>query len=397
MIYKRSEIHRQFGGQSQGGISTPSKFSIIFLFHTSQGSRYGYKDGWSNNNTYLYSGEGTRGDMKFDKGNRAIKDHIQNKEQILFFEEAEKRGYYTFLGEFNCIGYTYSETIDEEEKLRRGIVFELLPITIHEDDTPESKEVLDVIPLSERRKKAFDASNSAPLDEVGKKAISTYYRRIERVANYVKSRALGFCEGCGNPAPFKTKSGDPYLEPHHIIRRADKGPDSPDTVIALCPNCHKRVDHAKDGVRYNNLLGEQVRFLEDKLGNNLFYNVSAAIIQNDSQKLLIAKRFGNDHVGDCWEFVGGKLNEGETLHHCLSREIYEELGVTITDIIPYYAVCFDYEKFFIRLLACLCRLGNGEISLKDHSHYEWVHRETIMSYNLCSADRLIAEKLCNIR
>lgn len=75
MIYKKTIIHKQFGGQTQGGISTPSEFPMILLFHTSRGVRYGYEDGWSDDGTYLYSGEGAQGDMKYDRGNLAIRDH----------------------------------------------------------------------------------------------------------------------------------------------------------------------------------------------------------------------------------------------------------------------------------------------------------------------------------
>ncbi|WP_455368115.1 NUDIX domain-containing protein [[Eubacterium] cellulosolvens] len=398
MIYKRSDIHQRFGGQSQGGISTPSQFPVIFLFHTSKGKNYGYQDGWNDDGTYLYSGEGTRGDMKFEKGNRAIRDHLKNKEHLLLFEE-RARGYYRFLGIFDCIAYTYSETIDEQKNIRQGIVFQLLLTTAFEEGLEPPKDDFS-IPLIELRKKAIQAADSSPSNKIGRKSVSTYYARSEEVARYVKKRALGFCEGCGKPAPFLTKSGIPYLEPHHTIRRADRGPDSPNTVIALCPNCHKRIDNGKDGNQFNEFLKKRVKFIEDKIAKNAFSNVAAAIIVDNNYRVLIAKRRDKDEIGGCWEFVGGTIKEGEDLKTCLKREIFEELTITIEDIDPFYAVYYDYGDFTIRLFSGITTQYTGNIVLKDHSQFKWIARgrahidpTTLKSYPLCSADKLILKQL----
>jgi 5-methylcytosine-specific restriction protein A len=64
-IYRRRDLHHQFGGQQQGGISTPSRFPIILLFTGDSGARYGYHDGWQADGLFLYTGEGQRGDMHF--------------------------------------------------------------------------------------------------------------------------------------------------------------------------------------------------------------------------------------------------------------------------------------------------------------------------------------------
>jgi len=77
------------------------------------------------------------------------------------------------------------------------------------------------------------------------------YNRSSDVKAYVKARADGVCEGCGEPAPFTSKTGDPDLHAHHIYELSEGGSDTPDTVVALCPNCHYRVHHGKDGDEYN--------------------------------------------------------------------------------------------------------------------------------------------------
>ena len=77
------------------------------------------------------------------------------------------------------------------------------------------------------------------------------YQRSRDVRNYVLARAHGKCEGCNTPAPFLRTDGTPYLEPHHLRRISDGGPDHPAHVIALCPNCHRRVHAGADGHAYN--------------------------------------------------------------------------------------------------------------------------------------------------
>jgi 5-methylcytosine-specific restriction protein A len=80
------------------------------------------------------------------------------------------------------------------------------------------------------------------------------HHRSEAVCVYVQRRADGKCEGCGAPAPFKTAAGRLYLEPHHTERLSDGGPDKPNSVLAVCPTCHRRAHYSADAVTYNNEL-----------------------------------------------------------------------------------------------------------------------------------------------
>ena len=73
----------------------------------------------------------------------------------------------------------------------------------------------------------------------------------------VLRRADGICEDCGSKAPFVTKKRRPYLEPHHIRRRADGGPDDPRWVVALCPNCHREVHYGIKGGELNQRLSDR--------------------------------------------------------------------------------------------------------------------------------------------
>jgi 5-methylcytosine-specific restriction protein A len=57
-VYRRRDLHDRFGGQRQGGISTPTKHNVILLFTSEAGEQHGYSDGWSGDAVFLYTGEG---------------------------------------------------------------------------------------------------------------------------------------------------------------------------------------------------------------------------------------------------------------------------------------------------------------------------------------------------
>ena len=89
--YKRRELHDFYGGQRQGGISTPQKYPYIFIITSKRGEEHGYIDGCiENNNFFLYIGEGQIGDMEFKGGNKAIKYHRQNDKKYFYFRKRKK-------------------------------------------------------------------------------------------------------------------------------------------------------------------------------------------------------------------------------------------------------------------------------------------------------------------
>jgi 5-methylcytosine-specific restriction protein A len=71
--------------------------------------------------------------------------------------------------------------------------------------------------------------------------VSNEYRRDPKVAEFAQRKANGVCQLCNQPAPFHDRYGDPLLENHHIIPRAEGGPDTIENVVALCPNCHRKM------------------------------------------------------------------------------------------------------------------------------------------------------------
>lgn len=81
---------------------------------------------------------------------------------------------------------------------------------------------------------------------------SNQYVRDPYIAIYAKERAHGVCQLCHQKAPFCNSRNEPYLETHHIIWLSEGGADSVDNVVALCPNCHRKMHIINDDadVRY---------------------------------------------------------------------------------------------------------------------------------------------------
>ena len=262
--YRRAALHAEHGGQRQGGISTPKGKPFVFLFTGESGKDYGYRDGWHTGDIYYYTGEGQRGDMQLTGGNKAISEHISTRKDLYLFEQAQ-RSHVRFLGQFVCVGHHTRRSPDGAGNERDAIVFELSPLselTLEESlGEPLSGPILERADASLAQLRVRALADSADSREpIDRKA--SIRRRSEAIRRYVLARAGGICEGCKRPAPFRTPSGEPYLEPHHINRLSDGGPDHPKWVAAVCANCHRRAHFSVDATAFNKELTRRVQALE---------------------------------------------------------------------------------------------------------------------------------------
>jgi len=130
-VYRRTELHKRYGGQRQGGISTPQHHKIILLITGDSGCQHGYEDGWGKDGFYRYTGEGQHGDMQFIHGNRAIRDHVdEGKSLHLFDQQKDDKRFLRYLGEMECLDFEYKDATDTAGKLRKAIVFKLRPVGV---------------------------------------------------------------------------------------------------------------------------------------------------------------------------------------------------------------------------------------------------------------------------
>ncbi|MBM10590.1 MAG: HNH endonuclease [Chloroflexi bacterium] len=264
-VYRRRNLHSTYGGNWQSGITPSSSNPLIFLFSGQSGEQYGYTDGWKDG-VFLYAGEGQVGNQEFIRGNRAIRDHVDNRKDLhLFLDVGDAQVQYE--SAMVCIGHDYSQTRDRDGNLRRIIIFQLIPLDDSIDPSYEensSESAIDATSASQLRDRASKTETGGTASVRDRQV--TVYSRSKAVKDYIAVRANGHCEGCGVAAPFITVKGRPYIEPHHIHRLSDGGPDHPRWVVGLCPNCHRRAHYSSDANEYNNQLDAKVKALEDALG-----------------------------------------------------------------------------------------------------------------------------------
>ena len=124
--YRRKLLHDLFGGQRRGGISTPAKHPVIFIFTGEAGHEFGYKDGWKDEFFY-YTGVGRHGDMEMAGGNRAIMDHIRNRKELHLFKML--RGpLVEYVAQMLCVGVKEERAPDADGRERRIFRFILMPV-----------------------------------------------------------------------------------------------------------------------------------------------------------------------------------------------------------------------------------------------------------------------------
>ena len=154
---------------------------------------------------------------------------------------------------------------------RRHLVFQVEVSPCQSDPADDKNEQeLWQQSLTTLRKKAVASSQTARTPTERKALVR---QRSAAIKVYVLKRANGICEACGENAPFKTSAGRPYLESHHIRRLSDWGPDDPEWVIGVCPNCHRKAHHSKEKESFNKELTTVVQDKE-KVYRNLFVGTS---------------------------------------------------------------------------------------------------------------------------
>lgn len=120
--------------------------------------------------------------------------------------------------------------------------------------------------------------------------------------------------------------------------------------------------------------------------------VVAALIC-DGEKFLICRRPATKARGLMWEFVGGKVENGETKEAALVRECREELDVEISVGDEFCAVIHEYPDITVHLTVFRASIKSGTPRLIEHVDMKWITPSETNDYDFCPADRAILEKI----
>lgn len=120
--------------------------------------------------------------------------------------------------------------------------------------------------------------------------------------------------------------------------------------------------------------------------------VVAALIWRNG-KFLICRRPADKARGLLWEFVGGKVEEGETKKQALIRECREELAITVAPQNVFKEVVHKYPDISVRLTLFNCAITCGEPELLEHADMKWIAPAEIENYEFCPADEEILKSI----
>ena len=120
--------------------------------------------------------------------------------------------------------------------------------------------------------------------------------------------------------------------------------------------------------------------------------VVAALIWR-GERFLACQRPAHKARGLLWEFVGGKVEPGETREQALIRECREELDVTVAPRGIFMEVTHEYPDLTVHLTLFNADLPQGEPRALEHNDLRWITVEEIDQLAFCPADKEILERL----
>lgn len=120
--------------------------------------------------------------------------------------------------------------------------------------------------------------------------------------------------------------------------------------------------------------------------------VVAALIR-DGNKFMICQRSKNKARALLWEFVGGKVEKGETKEAALIRECREELGATVKPYDIFMEVVHEYPDITVNLTLFNAEITEGAPQKIEHNDIKWITPDEIPNYEFCPADKEILKKI----
>ena len=120
--------------------------------------------------------------------------------------------------------------------------------------------------------------------------------------------------------------------------------------------------------------------------------VVAALIWKGN-KFMICQRPAHKARGLLWEFVGGKVEQGETKEQALIRECKEELNVLLSVGDVFMDVVHEYTDLTVHLTLFNAKIAEGEPQKLEHNDIRWIAVDEIEHYSFCPADTEILLQL----
>lgn len=205
-----------------------------------------YRDVWKNGVLH-YTGMGKVGDQVLEGNQNGTLFYSNSNGVEVHLFEVMKKAVYTYKGVVELVDEPYkSRQPDDNGNMRDVWMFPVAPVAEVEQNVSHELTEQEISRLSDKELARYAAVKNVKKEP--KTTETVVYYRDPYLKQMVKRIADGKCQYCGNNAPFFDKQGEPYLEAHHVIRLADGGSDAIDNIVAICPNCHRKVHVLNDEV-----------------------------------------------------------------------------------------------------------------------------------------------------
>ena len=129
-----------------------------------------------------------------------------------------------------------------------------------------------------------------------------------------------------------------------------------------------------------------------KKSNKPYTEVVAALIW-DENKFLICQRPSHKGNALLWEFVGGKVEKGETKEEALVRECREELAITVSVGDVFFETEHEYPDIYVHLTLFDATIAEGVPEKLEHNDIRWITASEIDDFAFCPADVGILKKI----
>ncbi|KKP94807.1 MAG: Hydrolase, NUDIX family [Candidatus Moranbacteria bacterium GW2011_GWD2_36_12] len=106
------------------------------------------------------------------------------------------------------------------------------------------------------------------------------------------------------------------------------------------------------------------------------------IVRKDGKILIVKRAESDNHRPNNWETVGGGIDENETPHEALMREVMEEAGLDVKIVEPFNVFSFKKDDGEIKIgITFLCDWINGEVVLsEEHSEHKWIEPDEFANF-----------------
>ena len=111
---------------------------------------------------------------------------------------------------------------------------------------------------------------------------------------------------------------------------------------------------------------------------------------------MICQRPTNKARGLLWEFVGGKVEPGETKEQALVRECREELDILLSVGDVFMDVIHEYPDITVHLTLFNATIFEGEPQKIEHNDIQWITPSEIANYEFCPADEEMLARICEV-